>query len=73
MTKGKKASYGKGSKKLEVTDSQAGMLCPGLWAGNQSDEFGSGSAGAERHLLDLGGQESLHSFVALLAGDFPRI
>lgn len=39
---------------------------------NPSSEFGSGRVGSARHLLDLGGQESLHSLVALLAGDFPR-
>lgn len=40
--------------------------------GNPGSEFGSGRAGSARHSLDLGGHESLHSLVALLAGDFPR-
>lgn len=47
-----------------------GQIAKGIL--HPSSEFGSGRAGAARHLLDLGGQESLHSLLALLAGDFPR-
>lgn len=55
--------------KLEGADSDSqGDSTPG----NLSSDSGSGRAGSARHLLDLGGQESLHSLVALLAGDFPR-